>query len=223
MAAGFWAQAAAIGGTELRTELRTGEVLLVTVPFGAVALMLTPLAVGVDAPLLQRIGPGLYWVVVLLFGVLVTMRASAADTGPQRDLLALLGVDPVARFTGRAGATAGLLLAFEAVLAPVAIALYDIRVEGWPWVLALLPLVAVGLGLVGTLAGAIAAQQASAALVPLLVAPMAVPMLLAATQVMDGLRVDATIVGWLLLLVVMDLLLAVAGVLSARPLQEASG
>jgi hypothetical protein len=36
------------------------------------------------------------------------------------------------------------------------------------------------------------------------------------------LRIQATILGWLLLLVVMDLLLAVAGVLSARPLQEAT-
>jgi hypothetical protein len=47
-------------------------------------------------------------------------------------------------------------------------------------------------------------------------------MLLAATQVTEGIRVGATIFGWLLLLVVMDLLLAVAGVLSARPLQEAT-
>ena len=38
----------------------------------------------------------------------------------------------------------------------------------------------------------------------------------------EGLQVDATILGWLLLLVVMDLLLAVAGVLSARSLQEAA-
>jgi hypothetical protein len=47
-------------------------------------------------------------------------------------------------------------------------------------------------------------------------------MLLAASQIIEGLRIDATILGWLLLLVVMDLLLAVAGVLSARPLQEAT-
>ena len=46
--------------------------------------------------------------------------------------------------------------------------------------------------------------------------------MLAATQVTEGTRVGATTFGWLLLLVVMDLLLAVAGVLSARPLQEAA-
>ena len=220
---GFWRQATAILSKDLRAELRTGEVLLITIPFGAVALMLTPMAVGVDAPLLRSIGTGIYWVVVMLFGVLVAMRASGVDAKPQRDLLALLAVDPAATFAGRTMATGVLLLCFEVVLGPVAIALYDIQVEGWPWVIALVPLVATGLALLGTLAGMLAANQSSTALVPLLVAPMAVPMLLAASQVMDGLRVDATIVGWLLLLIAMDLLLAVAGVVSARPLQETSG
>ena len=81
---------------------------------------------------------------------------------------------------------------------------------------------AIGLGLLGTLAATIAESIASSALVPLLVAPLSVPILLAASQTMDGLRFGNTIVGWILLLLTMDLLLAVAGVLSARPLQEAS-
>ena len=32
-----------------------------------------PLAVGTDVPLLERIGPGLYWAIVMLFGVLVAV------------------------------------------------------------------------------------------------------------------------------------------------------
>lgn len=217
---GFWRQAVEIARKDLRTEVRSGEVLMITLPFGAAALMLIPLAVGTDAPLLERIGPGMYWSVVLLFGVMVTVRQSARDDRPQEDLLLLLGVDPAARFVGRAAASSLLLLVFEAVLAPVALALYGTDPAGWWWVLVVVPLVAVGLGLLGTLAASIAASVASATLVPLIVVPLAVPMLLAATQVIEGLRVDATIVGWLLLLVVMDLLLAVAGVVSARPLQE---
>jgi heme exporter protein B len=217
---GFWRQAIEIARKDLRTEIRSGEVLLITLPFGAAALMLIPLAVGTDAPLLEQIGPGMYWSVVLLFGVLVTVRQSAVDGPAQEDLLGLLGIDPAARYAGRAAATSLLLFVFEAVLAPVALALYGTDPSGWWWLLAVIPLVAVGLGLLGTLASSIAASVASATLVPLIVVPLAVPMLLAATQVTEGLRFGATIVGWLLLLVVMDLLLAVAGVLSARPLQE---
>jgi heme exporter protein B len=216
----FWRQAIEIAHKDLRTEIRSGEVLMITVPFGAAALMLIPLAVGTDAPLLSQIGPGMYWSIVMLFGVLVTVRQSAVDGPAQRDLLGLLGIDAAARFVGRGGASALLLFAFEAILAPVALALYGTDPSGLWWLLAVLPLVAVGLGLLGTLASSIAASVASSTLVPLIVVPLAVPMLLAATQITEGLRINATILGWLLLLVVMDLLLAVAGVLSARPLQE---
>lgn len=220
MTVSFWRQAVEIGRKDLRTEFRSGEVLMITVPFGAAALMLIPLAVGTDAPLLSQIGPGMYWSIVMLFGVMVTVRQSAIDGPAQRDLLGLLGVDAAARFVGRGGASALLLLIFEAVLAPVGLALYGTDPSGWWWLLAVLPLVAIGLGLLGTLASAIASSISSSTLVPLIVVPLAVPMLLAATQITEGLRINATILGWLLLLVVMDLLLAVAGVLSARPLQE---
>lgn len=219
---GFWAQAVEIARKDLRTEMRTGEVLMVTIPFGAAALLLVPLAVGTDTPLLRQIGPGIYWVIVLLFGVLVALRRSGVDEGPRDDLLVLLGVDPAARFAGRAAATTLLLIGFETILGPVALALYDLQLEGWPWLIALAPLVAVGLAMLGTLAASIATSIASSALVPLLVTPLAIPILLAATQSMEGLRTGRTILGWILLLVAMDLLLAVAGVLSARPLQEAS-
>jgi heme exporter protein B len=218
----FWRQVIEIARKDLRTELRSGEVLMITVPFGAAALMLIPLAIGTDAPLLERIGPGMYWSVVLLFGVLVTVRHSASEGRAQQDLLGLLGVEPAAHFVGRAGASFVLLMLFEVVLAPVALALYGSDPAGWWWLLAVLPLVAAGLSLLGTLASSIAASVASSTLVPLIVVPLAVPMLLAATQIVEGLRIDATILGWLLLLVVMDLLLAVAGVLSARALQEAT-
>jgi heme exporter protein B len=217
----LWRQALEIGRKDLRTEFRSAEVLMITVPFGGAALMLIPLAIGVDAPLLDRIGPGMYWSVVLLFGVLVTTRQSAADGPAQMDLITLLGLDPAARFAGRAGASGLLLLAFESLLAPVALALYGTDPSGLWWVLAVLPLVAAGLGLLGTLAASIAASVASAALGPLIVVPLSVPLLLAATQVTEGIRVGAAIFGWLLLLVIMDLLLAVAGVLSARSLLEA--
>jgi heme exporter protein B len=222
VSAGFWSQATEIAGKDLRTEVRTGEVLLITIPFGGIALMLIPLAVGTDAPLLRTIGPGMYWAVILLFGVLVALRQSGVEQPAQRDLLALLGVDPAARFVGQAGATTILLLAFELLLAPVALALYNPALRGWGWIAVLIPLVAIGLGLLGTLAATIAASIASSALVPLIVAPLSVPILLAASQTMDGLRVGSTIVGWILLLLIMDLLLAVAGVLSAQPLQEAA-
>ncbi|HEY5578398.1 MAG TPA: heme exporter protein CcmB, partial [Acidimicrobiia bacterium] len=106
----FWRQANQIARKDLLIEARAGEVLLVTVPFGAAVLLLLPMAVGTDRPLLSEIGSGLFWAVVLVFGIMVTMRQSSIDTGPQRDLVALLGIDPAASLAGRAAATTVLLL-----------------------------------------------------------------------------------------------------------------
>jgi heme exporter protein B len=217
----LWRQARAVADRDLLRERRRGEVLWVTVPFGAVALLLIPLAIGIDAPLLSRVGPGLFWVVVLLFGVLVTVRRTSTETDAERALAVRLGIDPAAAFIGRALAATALLLVFEVVVGAVAVALYDIDLERWPWLLVVVPAVAVGLALLGTITGAIAAGRGGGSLVPFLVAPFAVPLLLGATQSLDAsLTSRSGILAWILLIVLVDVALAVVGVLTARPLQE---
>ena len=216
-----WIQALAVADRDLVRERRNGEVLGITIPFGVVALLLVPLAVGTDTPLLREIGPGLFWVIVMLFGVLVAVRQASTDTPAQRDASALLGLDPAAGFTGRTLASALLLLVFEIVVGLAAIAFYDIPLSGWPLALVMFPLIAIGLALLGTLAASIVANtSAGTALVPFLVAPLAVPLLLGATQAFEGLRLGHSILGWLLLVLIVDLVLAIVGVLTARPLQE---
>lgn len=221
MSSSLWSQAAAVTRRDLERERRSGEVLWITVPFGAVALVLVPLAVGADAPRLEAIGPGLFWAVVLLFGVLVSVRRSTTETPAQRDLTALLGIDPVAAFAGKSLATALLLLAFEVIVGVVAVVFYDIDLEQWAWLLVLLPAASAGLAMLGTIAGSIAASAtAGPALIPLIVAPLAVPLLLAATETVEALRGGTGILRWLLLMIAVDVVLSIAGVLSARPLQE---
>jgi heme exporter protein B len=220
---GFWTQVREVAAKDLRREARTGEVAWVTIPFGALALLLIPLAVGTDIPTLRKLGPGLFWVVVLLFGVLVAVRRSAGEDRALRDTYALLGLDPAAKFVGHVASSGLFLLGFQAVVGLVAVVLYDSGVTGWPWLFLVFPLAATGLALLGTLTGSIAASlKGGNALVPLLVAPLAVPLLLAATQAWEGLRLGHTIVGWILLMVAVDLTLSVVGVLSARALEEAA-
>lgn len=206
---------------DMSRERRRGEVLWVTIPFGVVAMLLIPLAVGADIPRLRELGPGLYWVVVLLFGVLVTVRTTAADSPQQRDLNRLIGLDPAAGFVGRTIASFVFLMAFEVVVGLATIALYDVSLSGWWWLPVILVVTGAGLALIGSLAAAIAGSVASGpALVPLLVAPLAVPLLLGATQALDGLRLGESILPWLLLMVTVVLILLIVGVLTARPLQE---
>lgn len=214
-------QAVEIARKELRIEGRTGEVLLVTVPFGALALLLLPLAIGTNAPLLADVGPGMFWVVTLLFGMVVTQRSTSVDPPACVDLLLLLGVDPGAIFVGRAAASALMLAAFEAILAPVAIILYSPDgIPNWAWLVLVGALVALGLALVGTLAAEITAGlRGRSTLAPLLIAPLAVPLLLGVTQVTEALRFGGSIISWILLMSAMNVGLMIVGVLIAGPLR----
>ncbi len=216
----FWQQALAVARRDLDRERRSGEVLWVTIPFGAIALLLVPLAVGINQDVLTRIGTGMLFVVVLLFGVLTAVRRTNIETPEQRDAIALLGVDPAAEFAGKTAAGAFLLLGFEIVMAAVALVLYGLDIGGWGWMVVVLPLTAVGLAELGTISGAIAAStNAGPALVPLLVTPLAIPLLLAATQTVSVDR-DGGNLAWLVLMTIVVLGLAIVGVATARPLQE---
>jgi heme exporter protein B len=221
---GFWRQAGEIARKDLMIEGRAGEALYITIPFGAVALMLIPLAIGTDKPLLATVGPGLFLAVALLFGMLVAFRQTATDTPPQRELLALLGTDPAAKFVGRAATSMLLMLAFQIVLVPVTVLLYNPgRMDRWPWLLVVIVLLASGLSLVGTLAGSVTVGlKTRSTLTPLLVAPLSMPMLLAASQVVEALRNGSSILVWILLLMTMDIAMAAIGVSTANPLEESS-
>jgi heme exporter protein B len=217
----FWHQTAALMRAQARSEARSGEVLLVVLPFGAAALLVIPMAVGTDSALLERVGPGLFWVVALLFGIVVTQRSTAHPSGARSDLLRMLAVDPAARFAATTLVSGALLVVFEVVIGMVVIVLYDPVLTGWAWLALVVPLSAAGLALVGTLAGSIArGTGVRTTLVPLLVLPVAIPVLLAAAQATEGLRLGTGILRWVLLLAITDLVLAIAGVLTARPLEE---
>lgn len=221
MSSRFWAQVLAIAKRDLDRERRSGEIAWVTIPFGAIGLLLVPLAVGINQDVLQRIGTGMLFVVVMLFGVLTTVRRTNIETPAQRDAIALLGIDPAAEFVGKTVASSLLLLAFEVAMAAVAVALYGLDVSGWGWMPLVMVLAAVGLAELGTISGAIAASvTAGPALVPLLVTPLAIPLLLGATQTLETLSSDGGNLSWLVLMTIVVLVLAIVGVVTARPLQE---
>lgn len=214
-------QAVTISKRDLARERRSGEVLWVTLPFGAVALFLMPLAIGNDIPSLSNIGVGLFWLVVMLFGVLIAIRQTTAETEAQRDMVTMTGIDPAAVFTGRAAASFLLIMVFELVLGLVTIVLYDVDLIGLAFLPIVFLLAGAGLALLGTIAaGIVSTGRGAAALVPLLVAPLSIPLLIGATQAYEALRLGRSSLSWVLMMAVTVLVLAVAGVLSAQPLQE---
>jgi heme exporter protein B len=221
----FWSQALEIARVDLRVERRLGDVMRIILPFSVVALLVFPLALGVDLSAISRIGPAVFWAVGILFGMQVALRQAANDNPERRDLYSLLGVDPAARFAGRSLSGSVLMVGFLAALLIGMIVLYSPRLpEGWPVpMIGGLLLTGIGLTELGTLAGEVTAGLRNrTALASLIVAPLALPLVIGGSQTLESLARGAVILPWILLLVATDLALAVLGVALARPLEEAS-
>jgi heme exporter protein B len=220
----FWRQTLTIARRDLRVEGRAGEVTSVVLPFAAVAVFVVPLATDTLQTRLADLAWPVYWLVALLFGMQVTLRQTGSETATQRRHLALLGVDPAARFAGRALAAASLILMVLVVTAPLVILFYDPEPVSRLWVMApILVLLAAGVAMLATLAGDVTVGiRSRSALAPLIVAPLAVPLLVGAASTLQSLtRGDGSLTG-ALLMVVSDLSLAITGVVAARPLEDAT-
>lgn len=221
----FWDQALEIARVDLQVERRIGDVLRIILPFAVVALLVFPLALGIDLAAITRIGPAVFWAIGVLFGMQVALRQAADDRPERRDLYALLGVDPAARFVGRSMSGSLLMLGFMFALMVATLLLYSPRLPvGWPIpAAAAILLTSIGLTELGTLAGEVTAGLRNrTALASLIVAPLAIPLVLGGSQTLESLARDTGILPWLLLLFATDLALAVAGVGLARPIEEAS-
>ena len=221
----FWSQANEISRIDLMVERRVGDVFRIIIPFAIVSLLVFPLALGVDLTGISLIGPAVFWALGILFGMQVALRQAASDSVEKRDLYALLGVDPAARFVGRAMSGSVLMIGFLAALLAAMIILYSPGLpDGWAGpTIAASVLMAIGLTELGTLAGEVTAGLRSRnALASLIVAPLALPLVIGGSQVLEALSSSAGILPWILLLAATDLALAVAGVGLARPLEEAS-
>jgi heme exporter protein B len=221
----FWRQALEIARVDLIVERRIGDTVRIIVPFAVVAVMVFPLALGIQMETISTIGIGIFWALGILFGMQVALRQSAADTRERRDLQALLGVDPAARFVGRTLSGALLMVGFLFLLLVAVLVLFDPDVPegGWPVIALATLLVGVGLTELGTLAGEVTSGLRSrSALASLIVAPLALPLVIGAAESVQALQRDTGILVWILLLITSDLALAVAGVALARPLEEAT-
>lgn len=220
----FWRQALEFARRDLVAEWRAGEITTIVIPFAVVALMAFPLAFGVDSNIISRVGPALFWVVTYLFTMQIALRQSGGDGPQHRAALALLGIDPLARLAGKSLAAAALIGGFMAVTFPVMVLFYSPELPGgWPLAVVPAALAGVGLAQIGTLAAEITAGlRARTSLAPLLVAPLAIPLLVGGSQALESLARQASILPWTVLVTATDLALAVTAALIARPLEEAS-
>jgi heme exporter protein B len=173
---------------ELRLAVRHGADTLAAILFFVVAAALFPLAIGPAPDTLARLAPGIVWVCALLAGLLPLDRLFGADfEDGSLDQLLLSGLPPALVASAKAAAhwlVTGLPLLL--IAAPLAIML-RISSAALPILVAGLLPGTLALSLVGTAGAAIVlGARRGGVLLPLLVLPLAVPVLIFGTAAADA-------------------------------------
>ena len=222
---GYLRQVVAVVAKDLAAELRTREILSAMFVFAFLAMLIFSFALDLRGAIARAAAPGVLWTTVAFAGTLGLSRSMGREqeTGGMDGLL-LSPADRTVILFGKALGNMIIMLALEAVLVPLSAILFNVPLFS-PGVLAILLGGTLGYALVGTLLAAIAINtRAREVMLPILLLPLVMPLLIAAVQatrgLLDGL-VWAELGGWINLLVVYDLLIAAAALLTFEYVVEA--
>jgi heme exporter protein B len=203
---------------DLRIEVRGRYGIGVVLPFAATLLIAFGLSLGPGRTLLRETAPGLLWLAMLFASVLAFRRSyeSEGEDGALEGLV-LSPVDRAAVFLGKAAAVAAQLLVLEVLVVLLVAGLFGLSLAGRPVQLAgALVLGTIGLAAVGSLFGVLSeSPRAREAVFPLLVLPLATPVLVAGVKATELATTGAggASGSWLGLLVAFDLVFLAAGTL----------
>lgn len=185
MSASVTSQAVAVLRKDLVLSWRGRARIVAMVSFAVVTLMLFSFAVGPATDVLSKHAGGYLWLALLLSSTLALGQSFQLELEDAAlEGLMLLPVDPRALFFGKAAANALQLVVLGVVLVPVALALYATSVQGsWLALLGVLLLGCLALAAPGTLYSAMTSRaKGKDVMLPLLLFPLVVPVLLAATK-----------------------------------------
>ena len=214
-----WRRVRAIAKKDLTAELRAKAGFNSVASLGVTILILLGLALGPDSEALRNAAVGAVWIAALFAGVLAFNRSFQVEleSGALEPLLQY----PGPRWTILAGKLLGNLVFLSlmvAIVSVIGVILFGVRVpDRWPSLLGVLALGVVGLVVLGTFYASIASRsRAREVLLPLLLFPMLVPVLLAATTASKAL-LGADLMheagAWMRLLAAYDLIFLVAAFL----------
>jgi heme exporter protein B len=179
--------AAAVAGKDLRVEVRGRHALAAALPFAVTLLVSLGMALGPGRTLLEAAAPALLWVAILFSTVLASRQSYLLEMedGALEEAV-LSAADRGGLFLGKLLAVAAQLLAVEVIVLAGVVLLFDVTLRS-PGVLAAgLVLGTLGLAAVGALFGALGASPGTRpSILPLLVLPLATPILLAGIRLTE--------------------------------------
>lgn len=195
---------------DLAAELRSRELISAMLVFALLVILIFNFALELDPKTRASVTSGVLWVTFAFAGTLGLNRSMAMekDRGCLDGLL-LSPVDRSAIYFGKAIGNLVFMLLVEAIVLPVYSVLYSVNLLQ-PGLLLVILLGSVGYTAVGTLLASMAVQTRTRdILLPILLFPLAVPVLIAAVKASAGFLEQAPgaeIMPWLNILIVYDII-----------------
>ncbi len=206
---------ATLFGKELRTELRSRELVTTTIVFILLVVVLFSFTFDPTSSESRRFGPGLLWLAFLFAASLMLqpcfLREQLNDT---LSALRMASPDPFAIFLAKLAANTMFLLLTELLMLPVFAVLYNVPVlHVLPSLALVLFAGSVGICVAGTAMAAISAQaRMRELLLPLLLLPLLTPVLIASTEATAALLAEQPVLrlDWVGFLAAFDLVFLTA-------------
>lgn len=195
---------------DLRTEFRSRELLSTMALFAVLSVLIFSFALELDRAVRAEAIGGVLWVTVAFAAILGLNRSLGAEReGGGFEAVLLTPIDRAAIFAGKLAGNFAFAFAVGLLLVPLMAVIYNLPVAQ-PWLLIVLALGTAGLAGIGTLLATMTAQaRARDTLLPLVMLPLALPIVLAAvratTSILAGLPFTDWI-GWLALLAAIDVI-----------------
>ncbi len=206
----FFKAMMAIVRKDLAAEFRSRELLSAMLVFSLLVIIIFNFALELDVKVRESVTAGVLWTTFAFAGTLGLNRSMAVekDRGCMDGLL-LAPVDRSAIYFGKAISNLAFMLVVEAIVLPVYSMLYNTNLFQ-PGLLLVILLGSIGYIAVGTLLAAMSVQTRTRdVMLPILLFPIAIPVLLAAVKASSGFLNGAEfseILAPLNLLVVYDLI-----------------
>ena len=200
----------AIVHKDLAAEFRSRELLSAMLVFSLLVILIFNFALELDIKTRQSVTAGVLWTTFAFAGTLGLNRSMAVekDRGCMDGLL-LAPVDRAAIYFGKSISNLAFMLIVEAFVLPIYSLLYNVNLFQ-PGLLGIILLGSIGYTAVGTLLSTMSVQTRTRdVLLPILLFPVAVPVLLAAVKASGGLLAGAEfseILAPLNLLIVYDII-----------------
>lgn len=189
-------------------ELRSRELVSTMGLFALLSILIFSFALELDRIARQEAISGVLWVTVAFASILGLNRSMAMERdGGNLDAMLIAPIDRTAVFAGKLIGNFIFSLAVGLLLLPIMTVLYNITLIR-PWLLAVLLLGTAGFSTVGTLLATMTVQtRARESLLPIVMLPIALPVVLSAVRATTNILTENPLedwFAWVQILVVVD-------------------